>query len=86
MNVLFFTHSDAVRNQCNKYGFLVHDHVNLNPFGFPVFKDMMITARRVVKSDILIFINSDILIYPSVIPLSDALSYELGSPVFLTPE
>ena len=81
VKVLFFTQSDAVRDQCNKYGFLVHDHVNLNPFGFPVFKDMMITAKRVVKSDIFLFINSDILIYPNIIPLVDALSYELRSPV-----
>lgn len=78
---LVFTNDESVKFACKKLSIRTEPIPEVNPFGLPFFKSLMIAARKLLAARLYMYINSDILVNPSVILAADRIHYSVKTPV-----
>lgn len=78
---LVFTNDEQVERACKDLSILTKPIPEVNPFGIPFFKSLMIAARELLAARLYMYINSDILVNPSLILAADRIHYSVKTPV-----
>ena len=74
---LVYTNSKAVIEFCDEKGILTRPILIVNKFDLPVLKELLLSAQREFPNRHIVYINSDILLNPSVLSVaSHIISYQ----------
>ena len=80
---IVFSNSSSVQEICHQKGILTNPLQEVNPFGLPILKSMLLFVKKHYPGYSYMYINSDILVNPNVLVLSHYLQNKLPNPVFL---
>lgn len=80
---IVFSNSSSVQKICHQKGILTNPLQEVNPFGLPILKSMLLFVKKHYPGYSYMYINSDILVNPNVLVLSHYLQHKLPTPVFL---
>ena len=80
---IVFSNSSSVQKICHQKGILTNRLQEVNPYGLPILKSMLLFVKKHYPGYSYMYINSDILVNPNVLVLSHYLKRTLHTPVFL---
>ena len=71
MTIVIFSNSSAIIRYAKKYNIHILPVTKANVYGLPILKWMLLEARLLFPSDLIVYINSDILINPFIFDVAN---------------
>lgn len=81
IQAVVYSDSPSVKQVCMSMGILVEPIPEFNLYGLPIIKSLFLSAKKHFDATHYVFINSDILLDPKVLLVSEEIQKWVPSPV-----
>ena len=78
---IVFSNSSSVQKICHQKGILTNPLQEVNPYGLPILKSMLLFVKNHYPGYSYMYINSDILLNPEVFLIAEAIKDDVKQPV-----